>query len=99
MIKQLIAGAAKEAPRSEASLSQQLQHRHSPAHLAMMVTPGAGPSPTQPGTRLVHTRPCIGLSDAIRTVTIKAPTGCTVEAGGHMARLQRLLQRRGHLQH
>src|SRR4029450_3428291 len=23
----------------------------------------------------------VGLSDAIRTVTIKAPTGCTVEAG------------------
>ena len=23
----------------------------------------------------------LGLSDAIRTVTIKAPTGCTVEAG------------------
>ena len=41
----------------------------------------------------------VGLSEAIRTVTIKAPTGCTVDARGHLARVQRLLQRCGHLQH
>jgi hypothetical protein len=41
----------------------------------------------------------VGLSEPVLTVTIKAPTGCTVDAGGHLAGVQRLLQRSGHLHH
>ena len=39
----------------------------------------------------------VGLSEPVLTVTIKAPTGCTVDRG-HLARVQRLLQRCLHLQ-
>jgi hypothetical protein len=81
MIKRLNAGAASLALTLGGVALAAAPAQASPAHLATTETSGAGPSPTRRATRRARTRLWSDSPRRSAPSPIKAPAGCTVDAG------------------